>query len=386
MSAIQRENQKKLLDKYLKFPVFSGKQEKIANLLLKTPCTCPKDCDRHWLIDHPDYKDSRIEKKIKKPRAVAEFLTADYTNLELIKKRKSVVELPASGKFIIFSDLHQGAFAWSWDEHDFFWKNKELYRHILDYYFQKNYTLMEIGDIEEFWLKHRKLSFQEQWQYQRDNFADLYALRQKFNQANRFIKIRGNHDNIWAFEDLVKKYLHELLNIPIYEFAILGQDFLIMHGHQIDPMNRDSSCKKGRFWTKVGGILEFFKDTELFGHKKPDKGWKEHPEVKLIHSREIDHDIYKKAVLNISYARLAELMHVYLIVGHNHAPKCLPEGDLVFNTGCGVFEGIVFGIEVNFDEDLIRVVDWNDDQGLPTQPIILCEYKISELRRKLSSS
>ncbi|MFX1293267.1 MAG: hypothetical protein ACFFD2_00215 [Promethearchaeota archaeon] len=393
MSKINREERKKFIDKKLGFWVTKKKQHAITDLLLDTPCTCPSNpdkCDRHWIIDHPDYEGGKIEKKMKKPIPIAKFLAAKYYNLEVLKYRESVCNLQPSGKFIIFSDLHQGAFAWSWDRKDFFWKNKEMYYHILkNYYYPKNYTLIEVGDIEEFWLKRWKRSFDDHWAFQRENYANLYDIRRKYMENNRYIRLRGNHDNLWAHEDLLKKYLWtdvQLDQLMVYEFAVIGNDFLIMHGHQVDSRNRDINCKKGRFWTKLGGILEFFTDTKFYGRKKPKKGWKTHPQAELIYKRKIANDIYNKTKLNISFAELANLLNIYIIIGHNHAPKCLPEGDLTFNSGCGVFEGILYGIEVNYDNDAIRVLDWNNDEGMPDEPKILCEKNISKLREKLTSS
>lgn len=320
--------------------------------------------------------------------AIATFLAANYSSIDVLKYRKGVCSLPASGKYVIFSDLHQGAFAWNWDQHDFFWKNKDLYLHLLSYYYQTDYTLIEAGDIEEFWLKRWKMSFKEQWEFQRENFAELYDIRRKFHKAKRFVKIRGNHDNLWMYENRVKTYLWDealLHHLSVHEFAILGNDFLIMHGHQVDPRNRDIDCKKGIFWTKMGSIVEFFTDTKFYGRKKPRSGWDTHPQADLIHSRSIEHDIYHKAKLNLSYAKLAQLLNIYLVIGHTHAPKWLPAGDFTFNTGCGVFEGIIYGIEINYDEDIIRLVDWNDDAGLPEEPKSLCQKPISELKTKLNT-
>jgi len=359
-------------------------------LLLNTPCTCPTnpdECERHRLIDHPDYAGGLIERKIKDKYAIAKYLAADYTNLAVLRQRKSIFNVPPKGKYIILSDIHQGAFAWSHDQYDFFWKNKELYHHLLaDYYYPKGFTLIEAGDIEEFWLKRWKKSFDEHWKYQLETFTDLYEIRRKFYKDNRYFRLRGNHDNIWRFEDRVQKYLWQdaqLDQLKVYEFITIGEHLLLFHGHQMDPLNRDVDCRKGTFWTNVGSVLEFFTDTKLFGIKRPPSGWVEHPQANLIYNRKIEYDIYNKMRLNLTHAKLAQLLNIVLIAGHTHSPKCMPEGDLTFNQGCGVFEGIQYGIELNFEEDLIRLVDWNDDNGMPDEPQVLCKKFLSDLRERL---
>jgi len=392
---MDRQTVKKKIDKKLRWWVRGSKQNAIADMLLSVPCTCgtnPEQCDRHWIIDHPDYKEDRInypgykiERKMKHPTAIAKYLTADYCNVNVLKKRKNVCDLP-KGKYIILSDIHQGSFSWDWDEHDFFWKNKELYAHVLNHYYEKNYTLIEMGDIEEFWLKRVARSFDEQWAFQRENFAELYDIRRKYHSENRYVKMRGNHDNLWLYKDRVKNYLAtdvQLDQINIYEFAVIADTFLLFHGHQVDARNRDIDSKKGMIWTKVGAVFEFFIDTALFGRRKPPQGWEHHPQSRVVYERRIEEDIYNKQKLNYIYANLARLLDIYIINGHNHAPKCLPDGDSTFNSGCSVFEGIIYGIEINYDEDAIRVLDWNNDHGMPSAPTILCEKSISELEKNM---
>lgn len=386
MPSLDRPTIQKRLQKLLGFWTTPSKQLALGDFLLSLPCTCEFDqerCDRHWLLNQFRYE---IEKRMRVPQAILKFLQADYTNLTVLSKRKNTCILPPTGKYIILSDIHQGAFAWSYDERDYFWKNREIYLTLLNNYFNKGFTLIELGDIEEFWLKRILISFDDHWKYQLETFTELYEIRRKFYEQNRYVKIRGNHDNLWLEKDFVKRYLWggaHLEGLQIYEFAVIGDQFLLMHGHQIDRRNRDIDSGKGYIWTQVGAVIEFFTDTTLFGMKKPKNGWITHPQSQLIRTRKIDKDIYGKEKLNAIFGSLAQLLNIYLIHGHNHAPKCLPDGDFTFNSGCGVFEGIINGIELNFDTDVIRLVDWNDDHGLPSAPTILCEEVISDLRKKL---
>jgi hypothetical protein len=386
IDALNRESRMALIKSYLHSIDSPDDEEFIADLILSTPCTCDndsKECDRHWIIDHPIFKSEPIERKMTNPIPIAKYLAAEYTNMNVLKKRKPV-HTASPGKYIIFSDIHQGLYPWSWDKEDYFWQNKALYMHLLEIYFKQGYTLIENGDIEEFWLKQFLKSMDEHWQYQVENFGDLYDLRRKFHVDNRFIKIRGNHDNLWYNLDYVKKYLWKdvKLEVPIYEFALIGNEFLIMHGHQNDIRNRDIDSRKGLMWTKIGRFAELFIDTGIYGKKRPKDGWKgAHPRNNVT-QRFIEDGLSDMGVCE-SYADLARRLKIYLICGHTHAPKCLPEGDPTFNSGCGVFVGIIYGIEIDYEQDTIRVVDWNDDQGLPSEPLILAEMKISDLKGKL---
>jgi UDP-2,3-diacylglucosamine pyrophosphatase LpxH len=92
-----------------------------------------------------------------------------------------------SAKIIFFSDLHRGM-----GPKDVFRNNTELFRQILSYYYDNGFTLVLIGDVEE------------GWGFQRDNIPLIldahkaeFEIENKFQAANRYYRIYGNHDDFF---------------------------------------------------------------------------------------------------------------------------------------------------------------------------------------------
>jgi len=71
------------------------------------------------------------------------------TSKRLTEVFKSAEEIlfDDSSKFIFFSDCHRGDNSWS----DDFADNQNLFFHALNYYYNKGFTYIEIGDGDELW-------------------------------------------------------------------------------------------------------------------------------------------------------------------------------------------------------------------------------------------
>ena len=137
---------------------------------------------------------------------------------EILSKRFSsdaVLELSASDKVLIISDLHMGC-----GKLDDFKANGEMVIRILEeYYYENGWYLVLNGDIEEL-LKCTLKEIREEW-------ADMYRVFDLFAAAGRLYKILGNHDEDLVFE---RDYPYQLYSavristplIPVY----------VYHGHQ----------------------------------------------------------------------------------------------------------------------------------------------------------
>ena len=145
---------------------------------------------------------------------------------------------PRKDKYVIFSDQHIGM-----KEFD---ENKELYLKALDYYYQRGFKLVVIGDSEElhrFGIKALKDKYRN----------DVYAQEFKFLQEGRYHRIFGNHDIDWRSPRTVERELGDILpNLRVVEgmkFKWNGNFIFLTHGHQGDFIN-DTLGKVGRWFLR----------------------------------------------------------------------------------------------------------------------------------------
>ena len=302
-------------------------------------------------------------------------------------------------KFIIFSDQHKGA----GNGADDFMICAPNYLAALDYYFEKGYYLIALGDCEELWenmlsgvKKAQKVSFEKEKQ---------------FAQAKRFAKIFGNHDLFWQNDPFAPFQLKEIYgcDIPVYEGALLQTsvnntqvNILCTHGHQGDAVSDGNWFSKffiSKIWAPLQSFLRINPNTPAYD-----------AQLKTVHN-------------SIMYEWSAEQHNLFLITGHTHQPvfeslthierlyrsllfardmndegmieslqkeiqlrkfeyteispdylKLLPS---YFNTGCCCNnDGDITGIEI--EEDCIRLIKWSARQSHPSRTI-LEESPLAEL-------
>ncbi|MDQ3460824.1 MAG: hypothetical protein M3498_16250, partial [Deinococcota bacterium] len=136
-----------------------------------------------------------------------------------------------AGRLVIFSDHHRGARNGA----DDFEAAEETYRAALDWYFERGYTLVVLGDAEELW--------QERPADVVEAYGDCLELEARFHQTGRYLRVWGNHDDDWQDEKAVTEHLRPRYGEPPLEthesllFTVkdgkreLGGLFLV-HGHQ----------------------------------------------------------------------------------------------------------------------------------------------------------
>lgn len=141
-----------------------------------------------------------------------------HLKLEELYTKAKEIEIHDNQRFVIFSDLHVGNGKYG----DDFRPNAKLFQTALhDYYYEKGYTLILNGDIEEL---HRYTLAEI-----RSTWKSLYSLFDAFDAENRLYKLSGNHDS-------------KLFNLPgeplrykLYESLKLnykGMTLFLFHGHQ----------------------------------------------------------------------------------------------------------------------------------------------------------
>ena len=324
-----------------------------------------------------------------------------YNNLKKEPgKRGPVINFdPARDAFIIFSDHHKGAKNGA----DDFANAEKNYLAALDYYFEKGYHLVALGDVEELWenlylsvKKHNVPSFTKE------------AL---FVKEKRFTKVFGNHDLMWGNDPLAPLYSEQLYGekVKVYEGLILQTemkeqvlDIYLTHGHQGDAMSDGNWFSKwfiSNFWAPLQSYLGINPNTPAYDR-----------ELKSEHNR-------------LMYEWVAARDNIVLITGHTHQPvfeslthmerlykqlwhaqldkneqliisveseiaKRKREGQVMpdfttykasyFNTGCCCFDdGDITGIEIA--GEVIRLIKWEDNNGKQVRLVLEETFLVDQL-------
>jgi len=286
----------------------------------------------------------------------------------------------------------------------------------LNHYFEQGYNLCVMGDAEELWEEFPDRVI-------RSNSA-AFAAEKRFHETGRYMRLWGNHDEVWGDPASVQKILQPIygekpFNVP--ESILLdvkdGSDslgkILLVHGHQ-GTQNTGKNTKFSRWilrnvWRPIQVLTGFSCNT-------PATDWR------LRQDRD-----------KIIYHWAASQPGLVLIAGHTHAPvfasythrarlveeisnafahmKNLPEDKRIddlnqieklmddlqhlenklsvaerqgyepledplpcyFNTGCCAFaDGDITGIEIFAGE--IRLVRWPDDESRPERKVLQADF------------
>lgn len=267
-----------------------------------------------------------------------------FTDFRLTQayKHAKVEYFDKDSKYIFFSDVHRGDDSAS----DTFARNQAVFHCALNYYYDRGYTYVEVGDGDELWehgeFRHIRLAH-----------SDVFEVMKNFHVDKRLILLYGNHNifyrnktyvknNLYYFYDEYTQDQHELFKgIEPKESLVLkkkdtGQEILVLHGHQGDLMN-------DRLWF-VNMILVryFWRFMHLVGFQNPSSPARNH---------------FKRHKVEKKYKNWIARHRKMLICGHTHRPKFAKLTELpYFNTGCCIHTRGFNGIEIVNNE--IMMVDW----------------------------
>ena len=153
-----------------------------------------------------------------------------YKALNKAYQQAELLDVPIDDmKWVVFSDHHRGVR----DGADDFLACEATYMKALQYYYQKGYTLLLLGDVEEFWENTFKRVI--------NSYRAVLDLEKQFFDQQRLYRIWGNHDDNWRFQGAISKHLGWLFpNLVAFESLRLdikkgGQslgELFFVHGHQ----------------------------------------------------------------------------------------------------------------------------------------------------------
>lgn len=256
----------------------------------------------------------------------------------------------SDSRLIFFSDVHRGDNSFS----DEFAHNQNIYLHAMNYYYDRNFTYIEVGDGDELW-EH------SDFKHVRSAHDDIYAVLKNYYDEGRFHALFGNHNMDFKNPHYVKKNLEryfddytdtyeELFPLVTYHEAIrlqhetAGKEIFVVHGHQGDFIN-DQAWPFTKFLNR-----HLWHYLHIVGFTNPASPSK---------------NLHKRHKIEKNFSKWIRLNAKMLIVGHTHRPKFPADGDdPYFNTGSCVFPRNITGLEI--ENDQIALVDWRirpDESG-----------------------
>lgn len=257
--------------------------------------------------------------------------------------RQRPISFDDNSRIIFFSDCHRGDNGWG----DNFAPNQNLFFHALKYYFQQEYTYIEVGDGDELW-------HHPDFGNIRRAHDHVYWLMREFHKLGRLHMIWGNHDIERSDPSVVEKDLYTyyddraglekplLDGIKVHEGLILkhaltGHEVFVVHGHQGSKVN-DQKWRLGRFAVRYG-----WSRLQAFGIKDPTR---------------VSQDPNKQhQVESLIKQWITANNNQVTICGHTHRTEYPVVGSPpYFNTGCCVHPRFITGIELN--EGKITLVKW----------------------------
>jgi predicted phosphodiesterase len=349
------------------------------------------------VINLANTRSSRPDKK-----RVDKALTELYQNITTDPGNKGLV-VPFKlneDKFIILSDQHKGAR----DGMDIFAKANDNYLAALDYYEQKKFFYINLGDSEELWenllatvKKHNVPTFKKE---------------RTFLKRKAFIKIFGNHDLYWDNDPLAPMNLVQIYGEPvkIYEGVILETlvknkklFIYLTHGHQGD-LQSDGNWFSKWFVSDIWGPFQAYlrinpntpanNDQLKTAHNKMMYQWSSKRKQTLLITGHTHQPVFKsftqiESLYNkLEIAKKANDTHaineLQQQIGHRQTkgdkiPDFTGYLDTYFNSGCCCFDdGDITGIEIA--EGCIRLIKWTYKKEKESKRIVLEESKLEDLK------
>lgn len=306
-----------------------------------------------------------------------------------------VARTPAAGRVVITSDLHRGVPGTTdWPGLQ---DTDRLYAAMLDVYAAGEWSLVENGDVEDFWMVggsaygvvyevgrwaghvvrtpagRRFLSdvYGEHLRRIVAHNADVYdRIEQGFHAAGRYHRIVGNHDDVYLDEAVVEHLREVHAGLDVLDALVLdgpdGGVGLVTHGHHTDGWNAPRRSGLGKLGTWLGSTVA---DAPFTAANPGLPGAAETQRLLVGDHASVLTEVSPLFGANRELYSMDEVVlfeawrehfgaedgsssSPWLILGHTHLPLTRPvdprghrSWERYGNTGCGVFAGLVTAIE-----------------------------------------
>jgi hypothetical protein len=295
-------------------------------------------------------------------------------------------------RLIVFSDHHKG----SRDGADDFQRCEAVYHAALGYYHELDFTLVDLGDVEELWEVRPKTALKA--------YTATLQLESQFH-PQRYWRVYGNHDDEWMNPGPVKKHLGPIfagISVTIgYRLVIkdvetdLGE-ILFVHGHQgtlfSDRFRWFSRLAVRYVWRPIQRVTNVKSTTpstdwELcHKHDIAMYNWAITRQKLVLIAGHTHHPVFP-AIVGVSQGspsasptpqtaggeqaaqQRAEAEYAKVIQQQPHLVTWEQMQPCYFNGGCCSYsDGTITGIEIA--DSQIRLVRWSAEEGHPTRQVL----------------
>ncbi len=287
--------------------------------------------------------------------------------LDALLRRALVIDVCRQTKMVMMSDVHRsdGSAA------DNFFKNQNAFMVALRHYDKEGFTYVELGDADELW---ENTEFEDIL----NTYGNIFQHLSQLYGEGRYLSLFGNHDMVKSDPKWVKKHLsslqlkHSRESRPLFpgirfEEAILlrvaetGEKLLLIHGHQVDPIN-STYWRLARFL-----VRHLWRPLEALGMQDPLSASKNN---------------LRRIRIEENLAALAQKTGCTVVAGHTHQ-SIFPETGTppYYNDGSCVHPRCITALELS--GGALTLVKWcvqaDDDGTLRIVRTVLAEAEKSEL-------
>lgn len=256
---------------------------------------------------------------------VQDLLAARATHrLNAVYQSARIIPFDDTSRFLFLSDLHRG----NGSRVDAFKPNSALYLHMMQHYFERGFTYVEVGDGDELWQHHGMAPIKRA-------YSPVFEWLHRFNALGRLHMVVGNHDIRQSAEKrrVVKDGLLAEEGFRL-RHQQTGQELFVVHGHQADARCDD--------WGALSRFIVRYVWRPLLA-----AGYHADCTAKTSVTRWVE------TRLQGWVERQRQLM----ICGHTHFAHFAQTTDVpYFNCGSGIHAGIITGLEIV--DGAIRPIRW----------------------------
>lgn len=263
--------------------------------------------------------------------------------LEQAYQKAETICIDKGSRIVLMSDCHRGV----GNHGDNFLPNQNVFFAALQYYYDRCFSYIELGDGDELW-ENRRLSRIVEFH------SDSFWLMSQFYRQGRLEMLYGNHDCRKKDKKFLQthcgQYYHDsedcykelFKEIQAKESILLkdrhtGHEILLLHGHQEDILN-------DYLWHLAAFLVRFvWRPLELFGVYDPTSAARNYKKRKKT-ERRLD--------------RFAREKQILVIAGHTHRPVLPPPGESFYlNDGSCVHPRCITAMEL--ENGNITLVKWS---------------------------